>query len=149
MVICSSRFRAQFLLLLSRVIWVFTRFLTHSSDYRIALNNGFSWSSGFMSDTSVIIVELESVKQACTIRPNSTSNGPVQEHGQIQQQARTARSNSATSLYNTTKLSNKPVQHGQTQQQACTTRPNSVSNMPVQHGQTQSETSLYNMAKLS
>ena len=105
-----------------------------------------------MSDTSVITVELESVKQACTTRPNSTSNGPVQQQGQIQQQARTARSNSATSLYNTTKLSNKPVQHGQAQsetslyntaklnqQQACTTRPNWISNKPVQHGQTQQQ----------
>jgi len=50
---------------------LFTSFLTSNTEKRTASKKGFNESSGFMSDTSLKIVERESVKQLSATPLNS------------------------------------------------------------------------------
>ena len=50
---------------------VSTSFRIHDTEYKIVLNNGMGETSGFMGNTSVKIVERESVEQLSTTHLNS------------------------------------------------------------------------------
>ena len=74
------------LMTMMAAVSVFTIFLTHGTEWRIAVNKGMGESSGFMGDTSVKTVERESVKQLCTntvklSQPGSKKTQHASKHG--------------------------------------------------------------------
>ena len=61
-----------------------TSFLTYDTEYKIALNNGLTETSGLRTDTSVKTVERESVKQLSTTPLNWLNQGQTWQRSGIQ-----------------------------------------------------------------